>query len=268
MIKPLFDAKEKDMNRVPEQLPFKWNDLDIEKPVSKNSQKDEVDEGENPQDSHVEEKKKSSLEQIVEERLKQVEDYLERSKKEAEIIHEKARNKGFEEGRRTGYATGLKEGLEEGKNDGYLEYKEKIEELEDSFSEFLNEAEKAKQKMLENYLDDLKEIALVIGEKIVKTSLRSNSNVVERMILAATEKLKKSAWAKIYIADSKEEGKSVQADQKFLKELSYLSDHIKIVIMDGMEPGTCIIERPDEIIDISVGTQLENIREIMNNAKL
>ena len=121
--------------------------------------------------------------------------------------------------------------------------------------------------MLDDYLQDLKEIALVIGEKIVRTSLRTNSNVVERMILASTEKLKKSAWAKIYIADA-QEGKSIQADAKSLKELSYLSDHIKIVVMDGMEPGTCIIERPDEIIDISVGTQLENIREIMNNAKL
>ena len=87
------------------------------------------------------------------------------------------------------------------------------------------------------------------------------------MILASTEKLKKSAWAKIYIDDA-QDSKRIQTDAKFLQELSYLSDHIKIVMMDGMEPGTCIIERPDEIIDISVGTQLENIREIMNNARL
>ena len=121
--------------------------------------------------------------------------------------------------------------------------------------------------MLEEHLQDLKEIALAIGEKIVRISLRTNSDGVERMILASTEKLKKSAWAKIYIDDA-QDSKRIQTDAKFLQELSYLSDHIKIVMMDGMEPGTCIIERPDEIIDISVGTQLENIREIMNNARL
>ncbi len=53
-----------------------------------------------------------------------------------------------------------------------------------------------------------------------------------------------------------------------MQELSNLSDTVKVIIMDGEEPGTCIVERPDEIIDVSVGTQLENIREIMNNARI
>ena len=183
------------------------------------------------------------------------------------MIREEARRKGYEEGKKTGYGVGLKEGTEEGRNEGYVEYQKKVDELETHFADFLKEAEKAKQRMLEEHLQDLKEIALAIGEKIVRISLRTNSDVVERMILASTEKLKKSAWAKIYIDDA-QDSKRIQTDAKFLQELSYLSDHIKIVMMDGMEPGTCIIERPDEIIDISVGTQLENIREIMNNARL
>lgn len=265
MMKPLYDPEEKNINDIPEPEPFRWTDLEVERvePAFYAAEDEEEILEEQPKETE----KKKSLEAVLEERIKQVEEHLEKTRRESEIIHENARRKGYEEGKKTGYSVGLKEGFEEGKNDGYAEYAKKIDELEESFAAFMKEAEKAKQKMLDDYLQDLKEIALVIGEKIVRTSLRTNSNVVERMILASTEKLKKSAWAKIYIADA-QEGKSIQADAKFLKELSYLSDHIKIVVMDGMEPGTCIIERPDEIIDISVGTQLENIREIMNNAKL
>ena len=90
----------------------------------------------------------------------------------------------------------------------------------------------------------------------------------EWMMIAATGKLRKSAWAKIYVGSMGEKGTDVKADPRFLQELEHLSDNVKIVMMDGVEPGTCIVERPDEIIDVSVGTQLENIREIMNNARL
>ena len=254
MMKLLYDTEEKNERENPEPAPFRWSRLEIEQPAA-------------PQDgSETTGGIESFPVKSEAEKRREAEELLEQSRREAEVIREEARRKGYEEGKKTGYGVGLKEGTEEGRNEGYVEYQKKADELETHFADFLKEAEKAKQRMLEEHLQDLKEIALAIGEKIVRISLRTNSDVVERMILASTEKLKKSAWAKIYIDDA-QDSKRIQTDAKFLQELSYLSDHIKIVMMDGMEPGTCIIERPDEIIDISVGTQLENIREIMNNAR-
>lgn len=124
-----------------------------------------------------------------------------------------------------------------------------------------------KDKILEKYIDDLKNIALSIGEKIVQTSLKTSEDVIERMILAATEKLKKAAWAKIYIGSGREP-LDIQGDAEFLHSLSKLADSVKVIMMDEEEKGTCIVELPDEIIDISVGAQLENIKEILNNARL
>ena len=254
MMKLLYDTEEKNERENPEPAPFRWSRLEIEQPAAPQDGSETTGGIESfPVKSEAEERREA-------------EELLEQSRREAEVIREEARRKGYEEGKKTGYGVGLKEGTEEGRNEGYVEYQKKADELETHFADFLKEAEKAKQRMLEEHLQDLKEIALAIGEKIVRISLRTNSDVVERMILASTEKLKKSAWAKIYIDDA-QDSKRIQTDAKFLQELSYLSDHIKIVMMDGMEPGTCIIERPDEIIDISVGTQLENIREIMNNAR-
>ena len=55
---------------------------------------------------------------------------------------------------------------------------------------------------------------------------------------------------------------------EFLDAMSKLSENIKIITMDNGEEGTCIIELPDEIIDASVSTQLENIKDILNNVRV
>lgn len=213
-----------------------------------------------PEVNEEEEKAKS----IIEESRRKAAEILEAARIEADGIRREAYDEGASEGRQAGYDAGYQEGFREGKS----EYDEKIRELEKEIVSYIEDLEVEKQKMLEAYMDDLKAVSISIGEKIVKTSLRSGGKVVERMILAATSKLKKSAWAKIYIGSGRDSGMEVKADPKFLQELSHLSDNVKVIVIEGTEAGTCIVERPDEIIDLSVGTQLENIREIMNNARL
>lgn len=188
---------------------------------------------------------------------------IDTARDEAEIIFQKAHDEGYKKGENEGYEEGFRKASEENK----LRYDEEIAKLQSTIKDYIQDVEIEKEKLLEQYVDDLKSIALAIGEKIVQISLKSSGDVVERMILSATEKLKKCAWAKIYIGHNSEKTE-VFGDQQFLKELSKLSDNVKIVLMEDTGPGTCIVELPDEIIDISVGTQLENIKEILNNARV
>ncbi|HCO28158.1 MAG TPA: flagellar biosynthesis/type III secretory pathway protein, partial [Lachnospiraceae bacterium] len=106
-----------------------------------------------------------------------------------------------------------------------------------------------------------------IAEKIIQTSLKSSGEIIKRMIVSATDKLKKTEWVKIYI-DRFGYEKLLEVDSVLAAELSYLSDNIKIIVMDKEEIGSCIVEVPEEIIDLSVSTQLENIKDIINNARL
>lgn len=224
---------------------------------------DDIDAAETEEPSE-EELRKAEWQRQMDEMMLQAEKVLENARETAERIKNEAYEEGLEAGRKAGY----EEGFREGEAEGLDNYRKKTVELEDMLASCIVDVEAQKAKTLEKYMDDLKEVSLAIGEKIVRTSLRSNARVIERMILAATEKLKKSAWAKIYIGATQEIGRDISADPRFLQELGNLSDTVKIIIMEGEEPGTCIVERPDEIIDVSVGTQLENIREIMNNARL
>ncbi len=200
-----------------------------------------------------------------EESIRKAQEILARAREEAAKIRKDA----YE----AGYIKGMKQGCDEGREKAYEEHRAELSsecrELEKKISDYVLEMEHAKERVMEEYLDDLKDIALAVGEKIIQASLKSSGAVVKNMILAAVGKLKKTAWAKIYISEDPEEGfAEIQGDAELLHELSKISDNVKIIAIDDAAPGTCLIELPDEVMDISVGTQLENIQEILNNAKV
>lgn len=230
-------------------------------------------------DFAIEESKEEEIEEIPEPETSAIEDaeaarqraeeMLEEARLEAQRMLEDARAQcdqmrmdALEEGRSAGY----KVGYEEGQKESLLLREQALQEFRQDMSELIGSVEKEKTALLEKYQDDLKDIALTIAEKVIHTSLKSSEKVIHRMIIAATDKLKKTEWAKIYISKAETE-LAMSADTELLNALSHLSDHVKIVSMDNGEEGVCIIELPDEIIDASVNTQLENIKDIMNNAR-
>ena len=112
---------------------------------------------------------------------------------------------------------------------------------------------------------ELKDIAVAVAEKVIHISLRSSGSVISRMIEAETEKLQKMDWVKIYM-EKEDYEIMVQADGHLAEKLSRLSDNVKFIVMEDGKCGSCIIEMPDGIIDMSVDTQLENIHRLVGNA--
>lgn len=196
---------------------------------------------------------------ILEEARKKAAQIINDAREQAEYLREQ----GYSEGRETGHEDGFNKAYKEQKKI----YEEEIRTLQENMADAIKEVSVEKDKLLEQYIDDLKRISLAVAEKIIQTSLQSSGDIVKRMILTATDKMRKKQWAKIYITKC-ETGISMEVDTEFLDALAHLSDNIKIVTMDNGEPGTCIIELPDEIIDASVGTQLENIKDILNNVRV
>ncbi len=197
--------------------------------------------------------------EILAQARQEAEEILAKTRREAEVLRQEAREAGREEG----YAAGL----EQGRTDSRALYEQEVENFQKNAADFMDSIRREKDEVMEKYLDDLKKVVLAIAEKVIHTSLKSSENVIHRMIIAATDKLKKTEWAKIYInkCDAKI---TMNTDVEFLNALSHLSDNVKIVAMDNEEEGICIIELPEEIIDASVSTQLENIKDILNNARV
>lgn len=200
---------------------------------------------------------------ILEDARQQAEDILEAAREQIREELAAAREEGLREGREAGY--------EEGRANAETECRQ---EFEDSLAAFradvrraLQSVETAKETCIHSYLDELKDCAVAVAEKVIHVSLKSSGEVIKQMIISATEKLKKTAWVKIYI-DKYDYDMMMQADVDVIDELSRLSDNIKFIVMDKEASGSCIIEMPEEIVDVSVNTQLENIKDILENVRL
>lgn len=181
------------------------------------------------------------------------------ARRQGEILREEA----YEKGREAGYEAGYQKAREE-----YQEqYDAELLAFRKNISEVMESVTIEKSKVMEKYQDSLRKTVVAIAEKVIHTSLKSSGDVIHRMVLAATDKLKKTQWAKIYITKCNTDI-SMEVDADFLNSLARLSDNIKIISMDNEEEGICIVELPDEIIDASVSTQLENIKGILNNARI
>lgn len=217
-----------------------------------------------PETEHLEEERElDEREQLLADARAEAEALLAEAREQAVKIQEEAREAGYE----AGYASGYEEGQKKVEAAYEQELEARFLAFEGDVKAALHSVEIAKEQCLRNYMEDLKDCAIAIGEKVIQISLRSSGEVIKQMIISATEKLKKTAWVKIYI-DKYDYDMMMEADADILTELSHLSDNIKFIVMDKEDSGNCIIEMPEEIVDVSVNTQMENIKDILENVRV
>ena len=201
--------------------------------------------------------------QILKAAEQQADEILERARQEAREeaarLCEKAREEGWEAGHTDGVRHGTAQALEESKK----EREEKLSTLEASVSRFLERANDALDKQMEQNVDELKDLAIAVAEKVIAVSLKSSSEVIGRMIQAAVDRRKRREWVRIYVAEC--DGVSMKLSPQLVSALASLSDQVRIIPMADDETGTCIIEMPDEIIDASAATQVNNIHSMLSD---
>ncbi len=176
--------------------------------------------------------------------------------------YEKAKEMGFQKGREAGYQEGVEEGSRWVMGESDREREEFAKRAEAEIAEFLEKAADKIDEQMDKNMEDLRDLALAVAEKVVSVSLKSSSDVVARMIQTAIDKRKRREWVHIYIAEC-DAKRMASIPPSLASALSELSDRVRIIPMADDEAGTCIIECPDEIIDASAATQMKNIRDML-----
>lgn len=188
----------------------------------------------------------------------QADQILEQAKQAAEAEVARIRKEAAESGYQEGYA----EGHSKGEAEAVDAVRSSVQESVEAVQRFLAQAGHVRDEKIDQLSSEILDVAVAVAEKVIHVSLSSSEEIIKRMIITATEKLKRREWVQIYVADCDIKGVA-QSDPSLLAALSSLSDHVKIVPMHDAESGTCIVEMPDEIIDASASTQLENIRSVI-----
>ena len=204
-------------------------------------------------------------EQILEDARRRAEEIVDQARLEAEVkaqeLFESSRQSGLEAGRAEGLAQGAAQALQEGQRSR----ERQVAELAADFEVFLERAGAELDRQMDDNVEELRDLAIAIAEKVVCVSLKSSSEVICRMIQTAIDKRKRREWAHIYIAEC-DAKHLVKVPASLMTALSALSDRVRIIPMADDEAGTCIIETPDEIVDASAATQMNNIRTLLSDA--
>ena len=199
-------------------------------------------------------------EQIMADARKEADKVLMQARDKADQESKKIFAKAREEGYPEGYVAGMAKAAEESRQ--YRE--EQAAKLEEEIHRFMEHAADTLDRQMDQSVDDLRDLAMAVAEKVICVSLKSSADVIARMIQTAIDKRKKKEWVHIYIAEC-DAKRLTQLPASLTGALSALSDRVRIIPMADDESGTCIIEMPDEIVDASVSTQLGNLRTILND---
>ena len=176
------------------------------------------------------------------------------------------KKKGYEAGYNEGIEIGKKKGYEEGHEAGYEKIskilqennQEKLREL----TEMIERTENEKQKIIAKYEAELTGLSIDIAEKIIRNEIDTKDNVVAGIIRSVISDYRNVEWIKVYISD-KDDVIAVQADKDLINDLKEISKDVKIEVLAKLEKGSAIVETEDGIVEASIDTQLNNLREMV-----
>ena len=208
-----------------------------------------------------------SNEEIAIMQRKMLRDAAERAEKiinRANLEAEQIKKEAYDEGYNAGHQEGMADGHRAAQQQAEADFKMTIEKYQSAVAHSIIQIGEEREESFHRYLDELKDVAIAVAEKVIHISLETSGEIIKRMIIAEVEKMKKTEWIKIYI-DKFDYEKLLSVDEDVAADLARISDNVKFVVQDKESLGYAVIETPSEMIDIGVSSQIENIRENLNS---
>lgn len=188
------------------------------------------------------------------------------AKRNAQLEVEEIKKRANKEGYNAGFEIGKNKGYEEGYQKGLITIREELSKKNETRLNEINSMieliENKKQSILSRYENEISKLSIDIAEKIMRQKIELKDNFIAKIIESVIKDYKNVEWVKIYISNN-EDVKMLEADKSLMDELSKISNDIKIEVKKGLANGSCIVETPDNIVDASLDTQLNNLKEIL-----
>lgn len=175
------------------------------------------------------------------------EETIKNAEADAEIIRKTAAEKGYSEGNEKSKATAEK----------YLS----------AAAELVSQATAQKEAYYISHKDELIETACFLAEKLIATKLSEDKSVIANIAANAAKDFRNSERVKISLAATDISAEAT-ADVDYLKSLIKGIPDIEIEILENAKTGTVVLDNGSEIIDASVPTQLDFLKEIMENSRI
>ena len=194
---------------------------------------------------------KNSADKMIEDARSKTKAVFAAAEEECERLKEKSRKEGFE----AGFEAGRKEALK--KCEKYLE----------TAGALLSEINSKKEAYYISHEYELCETVLDMVRKITLSEIKTDPEVIDRIAANAAKSFRNSDYVKISVAQG-EASREFVTDKEFVKSLIPFIPEIEVEELDPLDapPGTVVLDNGSEIIDASIPTQLDFLKEIMKNS--
>lgn len=163
-----------------------------------------------------------------------------------------------EEARQSGYSQGYEEGRQAAYNDLASEFAAVRQIIEQ-----LNSEREAIYIQNEN---DLIDLAYDMAKKITLSEIKTDKSIIFEIVKQACKTFRNSDRVKISLAKCDME-QSVVTDEKLIKRIAGNIPEVEIELLQDAQSGTVILDDNEEIVDASVPTQLDFLKEVLNASK-
>lgn len=201
---------------------------------------------------------KNKESEILDKAKKESDKIINEAKRKAELYLEEAYDKAkqiFDDSRSSGY--------EEGYSKGYLEGKKVADELINEANEIKKEYLRNKKTILKEIEKDVIELVVKNCEKILNKKLDEDKETIISVISKGLDNL--DVTDSVTIKVSKYDYDVVELSKDRILVMASLIEDIFIKIDNKLEKGDCIIETDKGSVDVSVKSQLEEMKEILYN---
>lgn len=189
---------------------------------------------------------------------RQLQEANERMSRESAELRERSREEGYTEGLSKGQEEGYQKGYDEGYAAGLARAAEENNSVQQGITRLIDELEHSKSGILEQFQDDLSELALTIARTILKQQVTLDSSVLSAMICSALDLYRDQEWIRIHLSpalfDTLESGAEALTGR-----LADVSRSVKLMPCAELEEFDCFIELPSEVLDLSFDYQLKKI---------
>lgn len=175
---------------------------------------------------------------------------IEKAERECVKIKEIAR----QEGQTEGFAEGKAEALEK-----YRKYVEAAGDL-------LSEINSRKEAYYISHEEDLRQTVFAVAEKVVHAELRAFPEVIDNILADAAKNFRNSDYIKIILKEE-DMTERYRTDEKLINKIIPFIPEIEIVYDSDTEEGTIVLDNGSEIVDASIPTQLDFLKEILQNTR-
>lgn len=208
-------------------------------------------------------------EEMVEAAEQRGQKIVEQARREAEKIIEEGKlqaKKAYEDGFVYGKKDGLAKGFDEGYGEGLARAEQDMAEQAAEFRNAVGRMIEARDQVIAEEERRFPALIAEVAQTVINRDLSADIGVLSGMIQQNVCEYRNRDWVNIYVSLKVFE-RLKQPECNFISEITNISPGAQLFACRAFDEDDCVIEFENEIVDISVKTQLAKIKSALSKQR-